>query len=60
MASDAVKAFGKSNLLPLGTAVGTEADKIFEEQTKVQSWLLHDIGVAKRNPEELGIPRPKK
>ena len=60
MASEGVKNFGKKNVLPLGTAVGAEADKIFEEQTKVQSWLLHDIGVAKRNPSELGIPRPGK
>jgi tripartite-type tricarboxylate transporter receptor subunit TctC len=60
MASDAVKKFGKVNLLPLGEAVGAEADKIFVNQTQVQSWLLHDINAAKRNPEELGIPRPGK
>jgi tripartite-type tricarboxylate transporter receptor subunit TctC len=60
MASDTVKKFGKSNLLPLDGTVGAEADKILANQTQVQSWLLYDIKEAKRNPEELGIPRPGK
>jgi tripartite-type tricarboxylate transporter receptor subunit TctC len=60
MASDAVKNFGKKNLLPLNDAVGTAADRIWVNQTLVQSWLLYDIKEAKRNPEELGIPRPGK
>jgi tripartite-type tricarboxylate transporter receptor subunit TctC len=60
MASDAVKNFGKKNLLPLDGAVGAEADKIWALQTQVQSWLLWDIKEAKKNPEELGIPRPPK
>ncbi len=60
MASDAVKDFGKKNLLPLNGTVGTEADKIWVNQTQVQAWLLYDIKEAKKNPEELGIPRPGK
>lgn len=60
MATDAVKNFGKKNLLPLGNAVGADADKIFTLQTQVQSWLLYDIGEAKRSPDALGIPRPPK
>jgi tripartite-type tricarboxylate transporter receptor subunit TctC len=60
MASDAVKNFGAKNLLPLNGASGTEADKIWVTQTQVQSWLLFDIKEAKKNPEELGIPRPGK
>ena len=60
MASDAVKNFGKKNLLPLDGTVGAEADKIWTYQTEVQSWLLYDIKEAKKNPEELGIPRPPK
>jgi tripartite-type tricarboxylate transporter receptor subunit TctC len=60
MASDTVKNFGKKNLLPLGEAVGAEADKIWMIQTQVQAWLLYDIKEAKKNPEELGIPRPGK
>jgi tripartite-type tricarboxylate transporter receptor subunit TctC len=60
MASDAVKNFGKKNLLPLNGTVGAEADKIWMVQTQVQAWLLYDIKEAKKNPEELGIPRPGK
>jgi putative tricarboxylic transport membrane protein len=60
MASEAVKNFGKKNLLPLNGISGAEADKIWENQTQVQSWLLYDIKEAKKNPEELGIPRPGK
>jgi len=60
MASDTVKNFGKKNLLPLNGATGAEADKIWMNQTQVQAWLLYDIKEAKKNPEELGIPRPGK
>ena len=60
MASDTVKNFGKKNLLPLNGTVGAEADKIWMTQTQVQAWLLYDIKEAKKNPEELGIPRPGK
>jgi len=60
MASEAVKNFGKKNLLPLSGTVGADADKTWMNQTQVQSWLLYDIKEAKRNPEELGIPRPGK
>jgi tripartite-type tricarboxylate transporter receptor subunit TctC len=60
MASDAVKNFGKKNLLPIESPVGAEADKIWAYQTQLQSWLLYDIKEAKKNPEELGIPRPPK
>lgn len=58
MDSEAVKAFGKKNLLPLDGRSGAEADKVFEEATQTQSWLLYDIKEAKRSPQELGIPRP--
>ena len=60
MASEAVKNFGKKNLLPLVGTTGAEADKIWAIQTQVQSWLLWDIKEAKKNPEELGIPRLQK
>ena len=57
MASDAVKNFGKKTLLPLNGTVGADADKVWVNQTQVQAWLLFDIKEAKKNPEELGIPR---
>jgi tripartite-type tricarboxylate transporter receptor subunit TctC len=60
MKSDAVKNFGAKTLLPLNGAAGAEADKIWMNQTQVQAWLLYDIKEAKKNPEELGIPRPGK
>ena len=60
MASDAVKNFGKKTLLPLNGTVGADADKVWVNQTQVQAWLLFDIKEAKKNPEELGIPRPGK
>jgi tripartite-type tricarboxylate transporter receptor subunit TctC len=60
MASEAVKNFGKKTLLPLNGTVGTDADKVWVNQTQVQAWLLYDIKEAKKNPEELGIPRPGK
>jgi tripartite-type tricarboxylate transporter receptor subunit TctC len=60
MASDAVRNFGKKTLLPLNGTVGAEADKTWVNQTQVQAWLLYDIKEAKKNPEELGIPKPRK
>ncbi len=56
--SNAVKEFGKKNLLPVIGKTGAEADKIFEIGTQTQSWLLYDIKEAKVNPKDLGIPRP--
>jgi tripartite-type tricarboxylate transporter receptor subunit TctC len=60
MASDAVKNFGKKTLLPLNGTVGADADKVWVNQTQVQAWLLYDIKEAKKDPAELGIPRPGK
>ncbi len=56
--SNAVKEFGKKNLLPIIGTTGAEADKIFEIGTRTQSWILYDIKEAKSNPKDLGIPRP--
>jgi tripartite-type tricarboxylate transporter receptor subunit TctC len=58
MESEAVKDFGRKNLLPLNGTTGAEADRIFAASTQIQSWLLYDIKEAKRSPQELGIPRP--
>ncbi len=58
MQSNAVKDFAKKNLLPIHGASGTEADKIFAMGTQTQSWILYDIKEAKKNPQDLGIPRP--
>ena len=58
MESEAVKDFGKKNLLPLNGITGAEADRIFAASTQTQSWLLYDIKEAKKSPQDLGIPRP--
>ena len=42
---------------PMGVA-GDEAQKMFLHQASVESWLLYEVGVAKRNPAEFGIPKP--
>jgi tripartite-type tricarboxylate transporter receptor subunit TctC len=56
--SNAVKEFGKKNLLPIIGTTGAEADKIFELGTRTQSWILYDIKEGKTNPGDVGIPRP--
>ena len=58
MNTEAVKNFAKKNLLPIDGRTGAEADKMFEEATRVQSWLLFDIKEAKRSPQEVGIQKP--
>jgi tripartite-type tricarboxylate transporter receptor subunit TctC len=58
VASNAVKEFGKKNLLPIIGTTGAEADKMFELGTRTQSWILYDIKQAKSNPGDVGIPRP--
>lgn len=37
---------------------GAEADAFLKKWQSVTSWLLWDTGVAKKSPEEFGIPRP--
>lgn len=41
-----------------GNLYGAEADAVLESTTRVQSWMLVDIGEALRSPEEVGVPRP--
>lgn len=38
--------------------VGEEAQKMYLKQTSLESWLLYEVGVAKKNPEEFKIPKP--
>jgi tripartite-type tricarboxylate transporter receptor subunit TctC len=37
---------------------GEEARKYLDEWTAQTAWLIYDLGVAKKSPEELGIPKP--
>lgn len=43
-------------LTPFGYS-GARADGIARETERVWTWLLHDLKIAERSPEELGIPR---
>jgi len=38
--------------------VGEDAQKMYLKQTSLESWLLYDLGVAKKNPGEFKIPKP--
>ena len=46
----------ENGLLPAGY-FGQEAQDTYAYTTQVQSWLLYDMGMANRSPEELNIPR---
>lgn len=58
MESDEVAEFVEKTGAVLGKMYGEEAQKTFEASTKTQSWLLYDLGLANRSPEDVGIPRP--
>jgi tripartite-type tricarboxylate transporter receptor subunit TctC len=58
MKTNAVKEYcEKFETTPIGL-VGDEAQKLFQQQSALESWLLYEVGVAKRSPAELGIPKP--
>jgi len=38
--------------------VGEDAQKMYLKQTSLESWLLYELGVAKKNPTEFKIPKP--
>jgi hypothetical protein len=37
---------------------GAEAEAFIRKWQSTTAWLLQDTGAAKKNPAELGIPRP--
>jgi tripartite-type tricarboxylate transporter receptor subunit TctC len=43
--------------IPIGLT-GDEAEKFIDRWTSSTAWLIHDLGVAEKSPEELGIPKP--
>lgn len=47
----------KQGLVPV-CIYGPEADKIVDEVTRRDLWLLYDRGIATVSPAEFGIPRP--
>ncbi|MFP4431836.1 MAG: Bug family tripartite tricarboxylate transporter substrate binding protein [Spirochaetaceae bacterium] len=58
MASDAMQEFGEENFYVLSGTTGEEAAATFDALERNFAWTLWDLGAAKVNPEELGIPRP--
>ena len=58
MMSPAVQKFGEENYYVLSGATGAEAAATFDALERNFAWTLWDLGAAKVNPEELGIPRP--
>jgi len=58
MASDAVKKWASENYYDLSGKSGDEAKKEFARLESLFAWTLFDLGAAKRNPSELGIPKP--
>jgi tripartite-type tricarboxylate transporter receptor subunit TctC len=38
--------------------VGDEAQKMYLKQASLEAWLLHEVNVTKKSPEEFKIPKP--
>ncbi len=58
METDSVKEFGKKNFYILSGKVGEEAGKVFDSLESNFAWTLWELGAAKVNPADLGIPKP--
>lgn len=58
MQSEDVRTMAKSRLLTLYGYHGEKADHLAREMEQVWMWLLYDLGIAERSPEEVGIQRP--
>ena len=56
--TDVVQKWAKENFYLLSGATGPEAKEIFNKLESNFAWTLWDLGAAKVNPEELGIPKP--
>jgi len=56
--TDAVKEWAEETYYLLSGATGEEAKEVFMSLESNFAWTLWDLGAAKVNPEELGIPKP--
>jgi len=59
MATDKMKKWAEENFYVLSGKTGEEAKKEFLKLESLFSWTLWELGAAKINPEELGIPKPE-
>lgn len=53
-----VKEFCEKFEAPVMGLVGDEAQALYLKQTSLETWILYDLGVAKKSPAEFGIPKP--
>ncbi len=53
-----MKEFCKNYIAVTMGVVGDEAQKLIRQQAGMESWFLHEVGVAKRSPAEFGLPKP--
>jgi putative tricarboxylic transport membrane protein len=58
MQAESVKKFAEERSFELYGQYGEEANQIFDDLESKFSWMLQELGVAKVNPETLGIPKP--
>jgi len=56
--TDKVKSWAKENYYLLSGKSGEEAKAVFAALESNFAWTLWELGAAKVNPEELGIPKP--
>ncbi len=56
--TNAVREYCERFDVPLVNKVGSEAQKFFQRQSALESWLLYEVGVAKKSPADFGIPKP--
>jgi tripartite-type tricarboxylate transporter receptor subunit TctC len=56
--SPSMKEFCKNYHAVTMSVVGDEAQNLIRQQAARESWLLYEVGVAKRNPADFGLPKP--
>lgn len=56
--TDAVKKWAKDSYYVISGKTGEPAKEEFARLESLFAWTLHDLGAAKKNPADLGIPKP--
>ena len=58
MASQPIEGFLKSEMARKIALCGEAADALVKEMQQVASWTAHDMGIARKSPEALGLQKP--
>ncbi len=58
MATDKIKTWAKDNYYLLSGKTGAESKAVFDALESNFAWTLWELGAAKVNPADLGIPKP--